>query len=96
MCVWRVVLVQMTTVRYNQASWWLTHRAHHGHRAVQPVSLNIGVHSMNCSNPRFKTFTSRQSLDYERRYTDGPLDPPSVIGLSELRQLVADDNYGDL
>ena len=51
---------------------------------------------MNCSNPRFKTFASRMSMDYECLYTDGPLDPPSVIGLSELRQLVADDNYGDL
>ena len=51
---------------------------------------------MNCSNPKFKTFASRMSMDYERLYTDGPLDPPSVIGLSELRQLVADDNYGDL
>ena len=51
---------------------------------------------MNSSNPRFKTFASRMSMDYERLYTDGPLDPPSVIGLSELRQLVADDNYGDL
>jgi len=51
---------------------------------------------MNSSNPKFKTFASRMSMDYERLYTDGPLDPPSVIGLSELRQLVADDNYGDL
>ena len=48
---------------------------------------------MNSSNPKFKTFASRMSMDYERLYTDGPLDPPSVIGLSELRQLVHRDNH---
>ena len=47
---------------------------------------------MNSSNPRFKTFASRMSMDFE----DSPSNTPTVIGLSELRQLVADDNYGDL
>ena len=51
---------------------------------------------MNSSDPKFKTFASRQSMDFERCYTDGPLDPPKVLGLTELRQLVEDDNYGAL
>lgn len=45
---------------------------------------------MNSASPEFKTFASRQSLDVG---VSMPPEPPKVLGLTELRRLVDDDNY---